>query len=216
MRLNTDQIEFWAGDFGNNYHERNAGNLLQTSGRMSLWAKIMAHINRWDESQPGAIDQILEVGAGLGQNLRILQRMYPDSAFRMLAVEPNAKARAELEQNGISLVGHSASLIEMPSNSVPLVFTSGVLIHISPERLGEALQEIHRVSSRWIVCIEYFSAQPTEIEYRGQKGLLWKRDYGSDYMNLFPNLQCRGYGFEWKPTTGLDNLTWWAFEKPTW
>jgi hypothetical protein len=97
-----------------------------------------------------------------------------------------------------------------PGRTADLVFTSGVLIHIPPDELLAACQGIYDAAERYIVCIEYFSADPEEKPYRGRK--LWKRDFGSfwlDNFDLIP-LAC---GFAWNRTTGLDNLTWFAFKK---
>ena len=72
---------------------------------------------------------------------------------------------------------------------------------------------MHRVSSRYIACSEYFSDKPETIPYRGQTDALFKRDFGGMWLDLFPDLKVLDYGFSWKRTTGLDNLTWWMFEK---
>ena len=42
---------------------------------------------------------------------------------------------------------------------------------------------------------------------------LFKRDFGGFWLDNFPDLQVVKYGFSWKRLTGLDNLTWWVFEK---
>ena len=105
--------------------------------------------------------------------------------------------------------------LRFPDESFDLVFTSGVLIHIHPDNLLSSCSEIHRVTRRYIVCIEYFSDKPEEIHYRGHDELLFKRDFGSFWLDNFPDLETRDYGFAWKRVTGLDNPTWWVFEKPT-
>ena len=77
-----------------------------------------------------------------------------------------------------------------------------------------ACHEIYRCVE-FIVCIEYFSAQPQEIVYRGVSEVLFKRDYGGFWVDQFPDLRLIDYGFLWQRATGLDNLTWWLFEKAT-
>ena len=101
----------------------------------------------------------------------------------------------------------------LESSSIDLVFTSGVLIHIAPEDLYTSCSEIYRVSSKYIVSVEYFNPTPVELSYRGHDGVLFKRDFGSFWIENFPNLKVLDYGFFWKPITGLDNLTWWLFRK---
>ncbi len=139
------------------------------------------------------------------------------TAARFYAVEPNNKARAILSRDGLvsetDLRGGMASGIEFPDGVADLAFTSGVLIHIHPDHLPASLSEIHRCARRWIGCIEYFSDKPEMIPYRGHDDRLFKRDFGGLWLDSFPDLATVAYGFAWKRDTGLDNLTWWLFEK---
>ena len=135
----------------------------------------------------------------------------------MAAVEPNASARRRLAESKITApedtLDGSAALIPLQDGSMDMVVTSGLLIHIPPVGLGKAVDEIHRVARRWIVAVEYFSPDLVEVKYRERDGALWKADYGSLYLDRFPDLRCVSYGFEWKRSTGLDNVTWWLLEK---
>ena len=106
-----------------------------------------------------------------------------------------------------------AKLESSLSDVYDLVFTSGVLIHIPTINLIPSVEEIYRVSKKYIVAIEYFSTRETELEYRGNAGMMWTRDYGSVYMDRFPDLKCVNYGFVWGRDTGLDSLNWWLLEK---
>ena len=195
-------LEFWTGEFGDEYTERNTGNI---NARINLWEEIIQGLD---------FDSVLEVGANTGQNLRAL-RTLTDAEF--FALEPNVKARKHLISSGLVLSENmcrgTAINIDTPFiGGLDLVFTSGVLIHIPPSELLLACKEIYRISKKYIVCIEYFSAQMEEIEYRGHRNVLWKRDFGKFWLDNF-DLKVVNYGFAWKPVTGLDNLTWWVFEK---
>lgn len=200
------QTKFWKSAAGDDYATRNGFDFESLYARLRMWEKIWSHIDR---DPPRSI---LEVGANIGLNLRALEGITGAQRF---ATEPNESARVQLELSGIAerVTADTADKLSFEDNSAELVFTSGVLIHVHPDKLLQSCQEIHRVSSRYILSIEYFSDKPEEIEYRGQKGLLWKRDFGSFWMDSFPELRLISYGFEWKPVTKLDNLTWWLFEK---
>jgi hypothetical protein len=87
------------------------------------------------------------------------------------------------------------------------------LIHVPPDKILASMKEIHRCSKRWIVCAEYFAPEERELPYRGQRNALWLRDYGSLWLDNFPDLTCIATFFAWKRMTGLDNLTFWLFEK---
>lgn len=207
--ISTPQAEFWQGEFGNNYTDRNIASAEQMQARLTLWADILA---KTIGAPPTAI---LEVGANLGINLRALRLL---SSARRFAVEPNEKAREILVRDGVvdagDVCGGLAAKIDFADNVADFAFTSGVLIHIHPDHLAASLREIYRCSSRWIVCIEYFSDKPEMISYRGHDDRLFKRDFGGLWLDSFPDLRTVAYGFAWKRITGLDNLTWWLFEKP--
>jgi len=188
-------IDAWRGEFGNEYTERN----IEGSGREIMWQRILNVL-------PDQPENILEVGANIGLNLDVI------SGFlnaRLIGLEPNPVARSQIAFESID---GTADLIPLEDNAVEMVFTCGVLIHVPPDNLKKACDEIYRVSSRYIVCIEYFSDKPEEIIYRGQTGLLWKRDFGKFYLDHY-DVSLIDYGFFWKEATGLDNLTYFIFEK---
>jgi len=206
--MSSEQLKAWEGGFGGDYHVRN--HWADIRPRTRLWAEILGDI------QPR---EILEVGAGTGTNLMALSAI---TGAGLLAMEPNAGARGILDQIPVIdgqgcrigvFDGTAANLGEFVANEIELVFTSGVLIHIPPDELDAALDEIYRVSSRYIACIEYFAAEPEMKKYRGRDNLLFKRDFGGYWMDRYPDLKVINYGFAWKRVTGLDNLTWWLFSK---
>jgi pseudaminic acid biosynthesis-associated methylase len=204
----TPQAAFWKGAFGDSYTDRNVASDEQMRARLALWSGILNHTI----SAPPST--ILEVGANLGLNLRALRLL---SSARCYAVEPNKKAREILTRDGVVAPADVregfASKIDLPDGVADLVFTSGVLIHIAPDDLPASIREIHRCSKRWLACIEYFSEKPETIPYRGHNDRLFKRDFGALWLDLCPDLRIVRYGFAWKRATGLDNLTWWLFEK---
>ena len=107
----------------------------------------------------------------------------------------------------------SADNIPLSDAAVDLVFTSGVLIHVPPDRLLAACKEMHRVADKYLLSAEYFSQTPEEKKYRGRAGLLFKRDFGAYWLENFSDLSLVDYGFFWKPATGIDDLTFWLFRK---
>ena len=204
---NNDQIEFWRGQFGDGYADRNVADRETVAQRKAMWQRILSPMKPPPQS-------ILEVGANVGLNLKALAALLP---AELHAIEPNGKARGILAQSGALTAEHildaTASDIPLQDGAVELAFTSGVLIHIAPENLLASCQEICRVSSRYIACAEYFNPTPVEIAYRGHSGVLFKRDFGGFWLDNFAELELVDYGFLWKRATGLDDLTWWLFRK---
>jgi spore coat polysaccharide biosynthesis protein SpsF len=202
------QEALWRGEFGNAYTERNAISFEHQAALIRSWTRILEPIM----GRPPR--SIFEGGANIGLNLRALRLL---TSADLYALEPNAGARSRLVDEGIvpreRVFDGLLDDIPLPDAAVDLAFTSGVLIHVAPDRLLPSCREIHRISRRYVACIEYFSDKPEEIGYRGQSEALFKRDFGGFYLDSFPDLSVLDCGFLWKRLTGLDNLTWVLFEK---
>lgn len=216
----TDTIQHWAGDFGNSYQERNASSWPSIKNRSRLFGDIfnaMEVANR-AQGKPPSNDafpsSIIEVGGGAGDNLRAIDMIYERTRtpIKLMACDPNAAARKAMADVATPVHG-DLSALPYVDDAADLVFTSGVLIHVAPDDIPRALAEIHRVAKRWILSIEYYNDQPIEIPYRGNDGMLWRCDWGEAWMSAFPDLKPIGVGFAWKRMTGLDNVTWFLFEK---
>lgn len=199
----------WTGAFGDAYTTRNAVSPAHVEQRVDMWRRVLHPIS----ADPPK--SCLEVGANVGINLRALRALCP---IEMHALEPNAKARETLIRDRVVPADHvldgTVESIGLLDESIDLVFTSGVLIHVAPQRLEAACREMHRVARRYLLTIEYFASEPETKTWRGREGLLFKRDFGAFWLDLFPALALVDYGFFWKRATGLDNLTWWLFAKP--
>lgn len=205
----ADPKSAWAGDFGAEYTARNVASEDALRIRTAMWARI-AEAFHGDPPK-----SILEVGCNLGLNLRTLPRLVDAELY---AIEPNPQARERVLAEKVlppeRLFAGFGDKIPVADGAVEMSFTSGVLIHVDPSNLAATMDEIHRVSSKYILCSEYFSPRPESISYRGQEGLLFKNDFGGLYMDRFPDLQLVDYGFFWKRATQLDDATWWLFRKP--
>ncbi len=207
--MTNKQVDLWSSDFGFEYANRNSNQISAESLRATLknWARVLQTAI---SPPPGSA---LEVGCNVGQNLVALSHFVED----LHGVEPNqqvcemARSNAALKQADIRC-GHGGEL-PFEDNSIDLVFTCGVLIHVAPENLGKVVDEIVRVSKRYVVCIEYFSSDPVAVSYRGKEDYLFKRDFGSFYLERHPQLRVRDYGFFWKPLDNSDNTNWWLFSK---
>lgn len=197
----TAQIDVWRGDFGRDYITRNEATASNTRDLTRMWARMLQNIRPLSA---------LEVGANIGNNIRAIRNVM---APHFTAVEPNELARQRLKALNVRVVDADAERLPFDNGSFDLAFTSGVLIHIPPENLAAACQELCRVSSRYVLCVEYFSQEPREVRYRDSERMLWTRDFGQFYLDTCPELKCIDYGFFWTGAGAVDNLTFWLFEK---
>lgn len=209
MSTGEKQLNAWSGDFGNDYVSRNQA----TPEAIEQRRRAFAHI--FEQFEEGAApESVLEAGCNIGINIHALSQV-TDATLH--AVEPNRSALEVLVRSGglPESRAHQGSLQALPfeDGAVDLVFTSGVLIHVPDDALDTALSEIHRVSRRYVLTLEYFSPSPQAIPYHGHDDFLFKRDYGGLFLDAFSDLEYVADGFFWKRTTGLDDLNWWLFRK---
>ena len=207
-KFNISQSQVWSGTLGNNYILRNPATDQNIEIRIPFWNKLL-------NDKCGNVKNILEVGANIGINLRAIEKV--DDSIDLFCVEPNEEAISILARDKVlkeeNILKSTANKIDHKDSFFDLVFTCGVLIHIENENLIKSLKEIFRVSKKYILCLEYFSDKEEIIDYNQGNALLVKRDYGSIYLDNFPELKVVDYGFLWKRTELIDNVTWWLFEK---
>jgi pseudaminic acid biosynthesis-associated methylase len=154
---------------------------------------------------------VLEVGCNVGWNLVYLERLGIPELYG-IEPQPGAVERARQRRPRFNVLHGTAFDLPLRDGLCDLVFTSGVLIHIAPDSLGGALDEIYRVSRRWIAAIEYDDPAEHEVRYRGHTGALWKRDHGAAWRARHPELRLVRR-LELGPADGYDNCTAHLFEK---
>jgi pseudaminic acid biosynthesis-associated methylase len=195
----TPQLALWRSSFGASYTDRND---VEKPERIATWRRILDGLE---------VERALEVGCNVGWNLRYLRAAGVGDVW---GVEPQAYAveRARLADPSLTIVPGTAFSLPFRDRWFDLSFTSGVLIHISPADLGRALDELVRVTSRYLVVIEYDHPDEVEVSYRGHAGALWKRDHGAVIAERFPQLARRGSGFL-DAAAGYDDCTFHVFER---
>ncbi len=188
------QLDRWQGDFGVAYTDRNVVD----------WR---TRVNGFRSMIPYGTISVFEVGANRGHNIRAIREFIP----QVHGCEPQKYARDIARETDKSVCGCSVYDVALWHKRAryDLVFTSGVLIHVPPDRLDEALTNIHSVAERHILAVEY-DGQDEAIEYRGHGDMLWKRNYGAHYTRLFPDLKLIDVG---TAPAGFENATYWLLEK---
>jgi len=183
--VKTKQEEFWEGEFGDEYTSRNAGDWDEFYKKQ--WGVTRTNLN---EEFLAVLDKdasILEVGCNRANQLQILHAQGYENLW---GIEIHKKslhiAKADTRFN---LVEGSGFDIPFKDGFFDLVFTSGVLIHISPDNLSKIIDEMYRVSKRYIWGFEYFSEECEDIEYRGHKNRLWKNNFLRLFQERYPDLK---------------------------
>jgi pseudaminic acid biosynthesis-associated methylase len=192
--------DLWRGSFGREYTDRNAA---VCDARASFWRDLLLGFS---------VESVLEVGCNVGLNLRWIAPLVRSQ--RVTGVDVNAYALAQLRTAMPAVPAAVAVARALPfrDGAFDVVLTVGVLIHLEPATLPAAMTEIVRCARRYVLCGEYFAPSLTEVVYRGQRGALYKQDYGTRYRELFPELTLRRHG-RLTRNEGFDDVTYWLFEK---
>ena len=189
-------VELWEGELGTQYTERN---VVDPAHRVAAFRTMLGGLN---------LHRVLEVGCNRGHNLIALRNVLP--AAELVGIEPNDAARQIAEKEFPVLKADTSDLL-FRTGCFDLVFTAGVLIHIPLVDLSDSMREIARVTSKYVLAIEYFSEVDTEIPYRGNTGLLWKRDFLKYFAEAVPSLSLERSGY-WSKEEGFDRCHWWLLK----
>lgn len=199
----TPQERFWSGRFGDDYTARNMTEKIDAAALAFITRALRRTHN---------IKTAIEFGANAGANLRALSAIVP--GIGLSAVEINARACEHLRAWGGCTVWHG-SIFERDPGDADLAFTRGVLIHLAPERLPDAYDRLYDAARRYVLVAEYYNPTPVEVEYRGARDRLFKRDFAGELMERHPDLDLIDYGFVYHrdPNFPQDDITWFLMEK---
>lgn len=205
LNYETEQEEFWAGNFGTDYTERN-NNTTLLSSNIALFSKIL--------KQTKNVNNCLELGANRGLNLLALSKLIPN--IKMQAVEINEAAVNECSKiPNVNVFKGSIFDYSIEPETYDMTFTKGVLIHIAPEKLEEVYEILYESSKKYVLVAEYYNPTPVEVNYRGNTKKLFKRDFAGEILDKYPDLELVDYGFTYHRdyTFPQDDLTWFLMKK---
>lgn len=199
------QQQFWIETYAEEYIRRNRSFDLDSG--IKAWSTMLRRTD--------TITSVLECGCNIGRNIKPLNHFLPSAKKSIIEISPLPFAMVTAEFEFEFAVNHSILDADLPMNYFDLVFTTGVLIHVAPEDLLANMQKIYDLSKRYILFGEIFSREPKSIEYRGDKELLFTRDFGRYFLQHFNCivLDCGFLWGHWYDAAGFDDCTFWLFEK---
>lgn len=203
MSYQTEQEQFWAGEFGDNYIGRNESEALLYS-KVAMWSQMLRSAH--------SVRSVRELGCNIGLNLLALKRMQPSLALSGIEINPVAAEQAR--QLDVAQITCGTILDEIKDEPVDLTFTAGVLIHINPDQLDNVYRNLVNNSRRYVLVAEYYNPAPTAIMYRGHADRLFKRDFAGDLIEKY-GMKLVDYGFVYKRDNWApqDDITWFLLEK---
>jgi pseudaminic acid biosynthesis-associated methylase len=198
--MTTEQEEFWAGSFGDEYTDRN-----NNINNDTFFQRILNNLK---------INSLFEIGCNRGLNLRTIKILYPH--IELNGCELNKKAYDLLNSDNICHMLQCKSILDCNApDNYDLVFTKGVLIHINPDKLQEVYEKMYNISKKYILICEYYSRNVEMIKYRDNDNKLFKRDFCGEIMTKFSSLKLIDYGFTYYRDQNYpqDDITWFLLEK---
>ncbi len=205
MNYKTEQENFWAGEFGNEYIERNKDEIIIASN-IALFSNVLKLTK--------SISTVIEFGANIGLNLMALKQLLPEAEFS--AIEINEKAILELSSKMQEVKTYHSSILDFkPNIKNDFVLIKGVLIHINPEELQSIYETLYETSRKYICIVEYYNPSPVEVTYRGYKKKLFKRDFAGEILDKYSDVKLIDYGFTYHRDNNFpqDDSTWFLLEK---
>ena len=206
MNYKTKQEEFWAGDFGDNYIDRNRSEAY-LAANTALFSEVFKSTN--------SVSSVIEFGANVGLSLQAIRRLKPK--ISLSAIEINKNAVKELRKIEDIEVFNTSILNFVSEKTIDFVLIKGVLIHINPKELQNIYDTLYQTSNKYICIVEYYNPVPVELKYRGHDGKLFKRDFAGEIMDKFPDLKLVDYGFYYHRDYNFphDDTNWFLLEKRT-
>ena len=193
------QADMWAGTFGDDYTVRND---VDYGPRDKFWSRLIVEYK---------IGSVLEVGCNTGMNLAIIDKYVPEHEVWGCDINNTALRMAKIRNRNANIVYGSGFELPFRDAFFDLAFTSGVLIHCSPDMSFHMMKELVRVSKKYVMAIEYPAMDFEEIEYRGHAGALFKGPYGENYQQAF-GLTLVDHGDLGKED-GFDRVRWWLLRR---
>ena len=203
----TPQEQFWAGEFGTAYIERNQGDKL-LAANMDFFVKSLR--------QTRQLKSCIEFGANIGMNLKALNLLFP--GLQAHGIEINSEAAAQLANTIPAAHVYNQSILDFKeTRNWDLALIKGVLIHLNPEVLPAVYDKLVAATGRYLLVAEYYNPSPVTINYRGHTDRLFKRDFAGEIMDRHPHMQLLDYGFSYRrdPNFPQDDITWFLMKKNT-
>jgi SAM-dependent methyltransferase len=180
------QEETWGGVKGNRYAEvYNIAPIdLNRKWKKAVSGKFKTAMNNLHFRDIPKDCRVLEVGCNVGNQLVMLRGQgWTD----LHGLELNVQAVEVAKKRGLDVVQGNVRGMPFQDESFDFVYDCWCLCHIAPpHNLAQAVDEVYRVSKRWISgCGPYLVGRKIKPI---RQGYLWRGDYMSYFLRRFADL----------------------------
>lgn len=204
----TLQEKFWKSSFGSNYISRHS---------KSKWVKnnIFFFKTCFKKIKLNKIKSILEFGSNIGLNLMALNKLL--KLKKIKAIEINEIAYNNLKKLQFVQAENVSALDYKSKEKYDLVLSKGFLIHVNPNKLKIVYKNLFNSCklNGYILVAEYYNPTPVTVNYRGNKNVLFKRDFAGEMIKTFKKrIKLIDYGFIYhKDKHPQGDITWFLLQK---
>ena len=179
-----------------NYHEHRPYQLQDDcANKMSRWfaKEILSHLLCEEKS-------VMEFGCGAGRNLYYIHKEI--NGVRTFGFDINESAIRSAQEflDGFDskiYLNNIYNTSDIKDNSIEVVYTSGVLMHIPHEKVRGIIQEMHRIAKYSVVHFELHGTS-NDFDYhrypRDYEKLYGKMGLKCEQYKIYPNIDYRSAG----------------------
>ncbi len=204
----TKQEKFWKGLFGSDYFTRHEVNEWVTNNKVFF-------NNCFKKIKKNSIKSMIEYGSSVGLNLIALNKILKLNDIR--AIEINKIAYDNLTKLKYVEPINKSVLDYQSDKKYNFVLSKGFLIHVNPNLLKNVYKNMFNSckSKGFILIAEYYSPNPETIKYRGNKNVLFRRDFAGEILKMYDKkIKLIDYGFTYhKDKYPQGDLTWFLLQK---
>lgn len=126
------------------------------------------------------IETVLEVGCGSGRNLHFIKSENPQIGVFGIDINETAVkiAKEQVADSENINVKSIYDLDDFADDSMDIVFTSGVLMHVPQDKIEYVIRQMHRISKKYVYHFELHGPEHHFDYHR----------YPRDYMSLYRRL----------------------------
>jgi len=170
--------KFWENI--NSYHEHLDPAIQDCDAR-----RVSEWLSR-DIMKPMHARSFLELGCGSGRNLLFISMNIPDAEISGIDINPKAIeiARSNISSQAKSIrIGSIYDTKQFKDNSIDIVFTSGVLMHVPHYKVHGVVKEMYRIARLAVINFELHGPSHAFDYHR------YPRNYEKLYASIFENSQ---------------------------
>ena len=175
--FNKQQLK-WLSSFGKNYTKRTKKISIKDFEQKYIekYGITKSKINGKFYKYFKKNDIFFEPGCNIGSQLAILKKEGFNNLYGM-DIQGNAINIGKKIRPFIKFKKGTSDKLPFNSNKFDIVMTNDFLIHLKKDNLLKTINEIYRVTKRYVWCFEYYSDRREMLNYRGNSNLMWKDNF---------------------------------------